>query len=295
MRLTTHWSFLSSYSRSILLAAASRRSHATICMSSPRFTCTTCPGIGASFAAGDFAGAGGRTVATSPGSTGSTLRTVTGRSGVSPPGSTRSRMPKSAANFASGGFSSVRTRSGNDRALASGRPASSFNPSGSSIRNCCFSGSPGPNVTPVRSPVSVDFGSCAGHALPAASTSRIFCASAFAIGAVNDSESGRIGMHCASLFTRSHVNDARKAGRTLNASACAADVATPVVAAMPLPQTSFTSAPCGSVRAHASVTSGESGASRSRRNLSWSLPVVGSRNRKPRVRPSPASMNSTRR
>ena len=47
---------------------------------------------------------------------------------------------------------------------------------------------------------------------------------------------------------------------------------TPEVAAMPLPHTSFTSAFCGSVRPQASVTSGESGASRNRRNLSWSLP-----------------------
>ena len=46
--------------------------------------------------------------------------------GFSSSGSTRSRMPKSAANFASGGFSSVRTRSGNERALASARPASSL-------------------------------------------------------------------------------------------------------------------------------------------------------------------------
>ncbi len=102
-------------------------------------------------------------------------------------------------------------------------------------------------------------------------------------------------MHCASLFTRSQVNDARNVGRTLNASACAAVVVTPVVAAIPLPQTSFTSAPAGSVRAQASVTSGESGASRSRRNLSWSLPVTGNRNARPRVRPSPPSRNSTRR
>ena len=129
----------------------------------------------------------------------------------------------------------------------------------------------------------------------AASTSRILAASAFAIGAENESDIGRIGMHCASLFTRSHENDARNVGRTLNASARDADVVTPVVAAMPLPQTSFTSASAGSVRAHASVTSGESGASRSFRNRSWSLPVVGSRNRKPRVRPSSPSTSIIRR
>ena len=76
----------------------------------------------------------GRTTADAPASTGSTLRTVTGSIGFSFFGSTRSRMPKSAANLASGGFSSVRTASGNERAFASGRPASSRSPSGSSMR-----------------------------------------------------------------------------------------------------------------------------------------------------------------
>ena len=65
---------------------------------------------------------------------------------------------------------------------------------------------------------------------------------------------------------------------------------------MPLPQTSLTSAFCGSVRAQASVTSGDSGASRSRRNFSSSLPVVGRRNRKlPRVRPAAESRKMKRR
>ncbi len=162
------------------------------------------------------------------------------------------------------------------------------------MRNCVFSGRPGPNVT-VSMPSPASFGSFAANALPASSTRRIFCASALAIGAVNESVIGRMGMHCASLFTRSHVNDARNAGRTLNASACVVVVATPVVAAMPLPHTSFTSAPCGSVRAQASVTSGESGASRRRRNLSRSLPVVGRRNRNPRERPVSPSISSMRR
>ncbi len=70
-----------------------------------------------------------RTTLTWPGSTGSTLRTVTGSNGFSLSGSTRSRIPKSAANLASGGFSSVRTLSGKERALASARPASSRSPS----------------------------------------------------------------------------------------------------------------------------------------------------------------------
>ena len=157
LRFTVHLSVLSLYSRSILLARASRRNHATICMSSPRFTCTTCPGIGASAAA-----AAARTTLTWPGSTGSTLRTVTGSIGFSLSGNTRSRMPKSAANLASGGFSSVRTLSGNERALASTRPASSRSPSGTSIRNCWRSGNPGPNVTVSMPSSSPDFETFAG-------------------------------------------------------------------------------------------------------------------------------------
>ncbi len=115
------------------------------------------PGIGASFAAL----AGARTTVDAPESTGSTLRTVTGSIGFSFFGSTRSRMPKSAANFASGGLSSVRTVSGNARAFASVRPASSFSPSGSSIRKRCFSGSGGPNVTDVTPLPSSSFGTFA--------------------------------------------------------------------------------------------------------------------------------------
>jgi hypothetical protein len=130
-------------------------------------------------------------------------------------------------------------------------------------------------------------------ALPLASTRRIFAASACAIGAVKLSVIGRIGMHCASLLTRSHVNDARNAGRTRNAIVRDCAVAMPVVAAIPRPHTSLISASAGSVRAHASVTRGESGASRSRRNFSWSLPVAGSRNRKPRERPALSSSSTS--
>ena len=63
-------------------------------------------------------------------SSGSRLRTVTGRTG-----SAASRIPKSPENLARGGYSSVATESGNSAALASVRPASSRMPSGSSTRN----------------------------------------------------------------------------------------------------------------------------------------------------------------
>ncbi len=115
-------------------------------VSSPGATRATFAGMGVlSAASADFCGR--PVVATSPKSVASTLRSVTGRSGVDLSGSTRSRMPKSAANLASGGFSSVRTLSGNDDVLESVRPASSFNGAGSTMRKDSFSGRPGPNVT----------------------------------------------------------------------------------------------------------------------------------------------------
>ena len=115
-------------------------------MSSPGATRATRAGTGAVVC--------DASVAIWPPTTGSTLRSVTGRSGIALPGSTRSRMPKSAGNFASGGFSSVRTVSGNDDALLNGRPASSLRPAGNSSRNFCRSGNPGPKVTRSAMPAS---------------------------------------------------------------------------------------------------------------------------------------------
>ena len=110
-------------------AYASRRNHATIVASSPGAMRATRPGTGARSPAGAV-----RTTLAAPGIDASTLRTVTGSIGFAPSGSVRSRMPKSEANFASGGASSVRTASGNERAFASVRPASSASPPGSSMR-----------------------------------------------------------------------------------------------------------------------------------------------------------------
>src|ERR1022692_3601064 len=97
------------------------------------------------------------------------------------------------------------------------------------------------------------------------------------------------------LLMRSQENDARNDGRTRYASGWSAELATPEVDVTPRPQTSFASTPEGRVRAQASVTSGESGASRNRRNLSSSLPVLGRRKVIERVRPSAASRNRKRR
>src|SRR5258708_574988 len=102
-------------------------------------------------------------------------------------------------------------------------------------------------------------------------------------------------MHCASLFTRSQENEARKVGRTRYASAWSAEVGTPEDEAIPLPHTSFTSAFGGSVRAQANVTSGESDASRRRRNFSSSLPVAASRKVKLRERALALSRKMKRR
>ncbi len=152
-RTTVERPVLSSHSRSMRLPASMRRSQSTIFISSPGATRAIAPGIvpaavaAVASAAAAF-GAGLPSVPTVPAIVGSTLRTVTGSSGGAPPGSRLSRMPKSAANLASGGNSSVATFSGKADALASARPASSFNPAGSSIRNAVFSGRPGPKLTP---------------------------------------------------------------------------------------------------------------------------------------------------
>ncbi len=304
----------SSHSMSLRLPNSTRRSHSTIFMSSPGATRATSPGIvpaavgavavvpvaaGASFGAPEAAAL----VPTVPAIVASTLRTVTGSSGTAPPGSTASRMPKSAGNLASGGSSSVATLSGNDEALASGRPASSLRPAGSSSRNAVRGGRPGPKLTrsmPSPSPLPASFGSFAAYALPAASTRRMRAASRRATGAVNASVSGTSGRHCASRLTRWHENVARNGGRTRKASAWSAVVATgapwaSLAATMPRPQTSLASAPAGSVRAQASVTSGESGASRRRRKRSSSLPEAGSSKASARLRPLSASISSTRR
>ena len=131
--------------------------------------------------------------------------------------------------------------------------------------------------------------------MPPASTSRISAAVRRGKGAVNDSVIGSSERQFALLLTRSQLNAARNAGRTWNASAWSAPFATPLAVAMPLPQTSFTSASAGSVRAQASVTSGEPGVSRSFLNFSSSLPVGGSAKAKARLLPVSASSSTTRR
>lgn len=96
----------------------------------------------------------------------------------------------------------------------------------------------------------------------AASTRRIRSASAFAIGAENESDIGRIARDALRVLVDAVTPSARNVGRTLNASERAAEVATPVVAAIPLPDELDLRVGRQRHRAHASVTSGESGASR---------------------------------
>ena len=81
-----------------------------------------------------------------------------------------------AGNLASGGISSVRTFSGNDAALVSGRPASSLRPAGTSSRNAVFSGKPGAEGHGVDGRVA-RAATLAGYVLPAASTRRMRAAS----------------------------------------------------------------------------------------------------------------------
>ena len=175
-------------------------------------TCATWPGIGASRgrrARHACPAASARRCARSPAAAASRRRAARARGCRNPP-----------ANLASGGFSSVRTRNGNERAFASARPASSFRSVGNLDAELRLLGQTRTEASRSRCrrprPSAASPGTPCPPRRRGGSSARPPCA----IGAVNDSVSGRIGMHCASLLTRSQVNDARNAGRTVNASAC---------------------------------------------------------------------------
>ncbi len=165
-RTTVERPVLSSHSRSMRLPASTRRSHSTTRISSPGLTRAIRPGMAPEDAAAGAAAEpsfapGLPSVPTAPAIVGSRLRTVTGSSGVAPPGSRLSRIPKSAGNLASGGSASVATFSGNVAALVSVRPASSTSPAGTSSRNAVLSGRPGPKLTASTPSLSPPFGSFA--------------------------------------------------------------------------------------------------------------------------------------
>src|SRR5581483_6206901 len=115
---------------------------------------------------------------------GSRPRIVTGSAGSA----FASRMPKRAANFASGGTAS--TWSGSVRsssAFASGRPASSWRSAGTSTRSAVAGGKGGAKVTRVTCGSGVSGGSCAKR-FPSGPTSATRAAAAASTLAVKRSE-----------------------------------------------------------------------------------------------------------
>ena len=122
-------------------------------------------------------------------------------------------MPKSAANFTSGGAASIFTASGNRRALASGRPLSSATPSGSSTRPALSASSGAANFTSVTV-AEVCLSKAGAIALPPIS-SRIAFARSSGIGAVKRTYAGSTGLHPACGLTREHSNRASKLLRTV--------------------------------------------------------------------------------
>ena len=143
----------------------------------------------------------------------SRLRSVTGMT----PSPFSSMMPKRAGNFASGGYSSVRTASGKRFWLTSLRPASSVTATGISIVNCARSGNgPGKLTSSTKSAALRASGSVAAMVLPPAGLSTTCAACSRETGAVKDSRIGRIGRQPASLLARSQEKRTWKTSRTLN-------------------------------------------------------------------------------
>ena len=141
-----------------------------------------------------------------------TWRKVTGSTACSP----CSITPKGAAeNLAIGGASPVATASGKLAALASGRPAASRRPAGSSIVKRAFSASGFGNCTCDTSAAVSSLSNTGANAAPVAGFRRTCCASARATGSEKRSDKGRTGRQGALARSRSQLNSAVKAGRTV--------------------------------------------------------------------------------
>src|ERR1700712_1980533 len=125
-------------------------------------------------------------------------------------------MPNgAAANLAIGGASPVATLSGKLAAFASGRSELSLMPAGNSMLKFEFSGNGVGNVSELS---SFDFSSLSNtgaSAVPDAGFSRILAASSRDIGDENVNVIGLIGRHGAFARSRSQVNSAVNAARTL--------------------------------------------------------------------------------
>ena len=166
-------------------------------------------------------------------------------------------MPNgAAANFAIGGASPVATASGNTPAFASVRSALSFKPLGISTRKPAFSGSGTPNLISLTSTALSSVSNTGRNALPESGISRTLAASSRKTGAEKRTLIGRIGRHGAFALSRSQLNSAVNAGRTVKRKRCSSVVATAgfAWAEMPLPQTSRIAAAGGSGRLQARIS-----------------------------------------
>ena len=125
-------------------------------------------------------------------------------------------MPNgAAANLAIGGALPVATLSGKLDALASGRPALSFRPGGMATLNVAFSASGVGNSRSLTSVALSSLSNTGASAVPLAGPSRICAATVARIGAEKRTVIGRIGRQGALPCSRSQVNSAVKAARTL--------------------------------------------------------------------------------
>ena len=120
-----------------------------------------------------------------------------------------------AANLAIGGARPVPTLSGKIAAFVSTRPAASLSPDGRAMVKAAFSASGVGNATSLTSSARSSLSNTGASAAPAAGCKRTSEAWARAIGAENFSVKGRIGKHGAFAFSRSQVNSAVKAARTV--------------------------------------------------------------------------------
>ncbi len=179
---------------------------------------------------------------------------MTGTSAGESGSAKRSTIPKVPdENFASGGIGAVRVASGNRSAFDSERSVTSRRPDGNSIVRPACSGSGGLNVTVVTSSL-LSSAAKVGESVPSGPRNLIASAFLRAIGALNDSVSGRSGVQGAFAFSRSHEKLAANGARTVKSKRRSVSFGIPLGLVTPLPYTSCIFALAGSACAHDSVS-----------------------------------------
>ena len=160
-------------------------------------------------------------------------------------------MPKSAANFTSGGASSNFTSSGNRSALLKARPLSSLIPAGSVSFAVASAGSGALKVTSLIVAFFLSSSSNVGAIdLPSAKVSRIAAAWLIGTGAVKRTYAGCTGLHPACGLVRLHSKRAANGLRTVKSNRWSVPASLPEADAIALPHTSAMSRPGGSARRH---------------------------------------------